>query len=314
MKTIVLMTAAALVVAHATADAFEPGVYATTNSAQFIFTAKRAVAVRDGECSEIGMWKQELVGGKECVVLKTWGSDKEWVDPTIWVFEETEGGIRPCGRGRGSVTNALARGTEIRKARGAAPELNRLSSALTLDLEKSVNDEAAKFLRKRKKYFDMVALNELGERIAKNPEELLKVEPEYPTLDPDEDDPGPGGAWARYPEKMRLLGEVLMNPHVKFKEETLLKFLDKLDWDRGDLFALGTLRHPAITAEGLRRLAPKVFARFGKSDDFLVSMFFADPRTPLDVLEAARKKGGYGEHTAKAIAERLDKDVGNKQP
>ena len=30
--------------------------------------------------------------------------------------------------------------------------------------------------------------------------------------------------------------------------------------------------------------------------------------------EAARKKGGYGEHTAKAIAERLDKDVGNKQP
>ena len=105
---------------------------------------------------------------------------------------------------------------------------------------------------------------------------------------------------------------VLMNPHVKFKEETLLKFLDKLDWDRGDLFALGTLRHPAITAEGLRRLAPKVFARFGKSDDFLVSMFFADPRTPLDVLEAARKKGGYGEHTAKAIAERLDKDVGNE--
>lgn len=52
-------------------------------------------------------------------------------------------------------------------------------------------------------------------------------------------------------------------------------FLDKLDWERGDLFALGTLRHPALTTEGLRRLAPKVFARFGKSDDLLVSMFFA---------------------------------------
>ena len=312
MKTIQVSAAILVVALSATADAFEPGVYATTNSAQFIFTAKRAVAVRDGECSEIGMWKQEQVGGKECVVLKTWGIDKEWVDPTIWVFEEAEGGIRPCGRGRGSITNVLANGAEIRKLRGDAPELHRLPGALTLDLEKSVNDEVAKFLRTRKKHLDMVALNELGERISRNPEELLKVEPEYPTLDSDEDDPGPGGAWARYPEKMRLLGEVLMNPHVKFKEETLLKFLDKLDWDRGDLFALGTLRHPAITAEGLRRLAPKVFARFGKSDDFLVSMFFADPRTPLDVLEAARKNGGYGEHTAKAIAERLDKDVGNE--
>ena len=313
MKTIIQVSTAILVVVlSATADAFEPEVYATTNSAQFIFTAKRAGAVKDGECSEIGMWKQEQVDGKKCVVLKTWGDDKEWVDPTVWVFEEAEGGIRLCGRGRGSVTNALARGAEIRKLRGDAPELHRLPGALTLDLEKSVNDEVAKFLRKRKKYLDRVAFNELGERIAKNPEELLKVEPEYPTLDPDEDDPGPGGAWARYPEKMRLLGEVLMDRRVKFKEETLLKFLDKLDWDRGDIFALGTLRHPAITAEGLRRLAPKVFARFGKSDDLLVSMFFADPRTPLDVLEAARKKGGYGEHTAKAIAERLSKDAGNK--
>ena len=306
MKTIVQAAAAGLVsVLMSTADAFEPGVYATTNSAKFIFTAKRTGAVKEGDDGEIGTWKQAEFDGKKCVVLKTWASDGERDEPNVWVFEETGGGIRPCGRGRESVENALANGVEIRKARGDAPELSRLSDALTSELEKGVNDEVAKFLRRRKAYRDKVEAYEFGQRLLSNPDELLRVDPEYPNLDSDEDRPGVEGMMALYPMRMRVVLGVIGSREAKFGEKTLLAFLDKIDWDKGDLLAFLVLRHEAFSQETLRKYASKVFSRFGKSDDRLIAEFFTDKRVPTDVLEAARKLGGYGEQTAKAIDDRL---------
>jgi len=291
--------------------AFESGVYAKSEYSKFVFTSRHSGAIfRGADMSDVGLWKIESVDGKTCVVFTTWRNGKLWVssEPDVWVFEDSLRGLRTCGQGKSSVTNAVAQFAGFRKRWGDMPLLSRIPDTLTPELEKRVDDEVAKFLRKRKEQLEKDRFYEFVEVLRTKPEMLVEFEPEYPELDPDEDVPAPDGMGALYPEKMQIIGQVLMDGRVKFKEETLLKFLDKLDWNRGDLFVFAMFRRPEITPESRRRLAPKVFARFGKSDDRIVSTFFSNPNTPIEVLAAARKMGGYGEYTAKAIAERMENE------
>ena len=306
-STVVFAVVAAFV---GTANSAEPGVYASSGDIRFILTSRHALAIEaEGKLHDLGSWKNETVAGKRYLVFRTWRKIgfSPLMEPQIWALEEIDGCLRPVGRSFNSVAEAIASGAMQSRPDHPVPEFAPVKGALLPTLERSVDGQAAEMLRERKAYLDNVEIGKLEVRLKANPDEILGIEPAYPKLDPDEDVPGHDGMWALYPKRMYVVGGVLSDSCVVFKEDTLLRFLDKLDWDRGDLFTFLVLRRKELSAQSRRRLAPKVFARFGKSDDRIVSTFFADENTPIDVLEAAKRKGGYGEFTARAIADRLEK-------
>lgn len=311
MKQTLRAVAFAAVAAFAgTAKSAEPGVYASSGDIRFILTSRHALAVEaEGKLHDLGSWKNEVVAGKRYLVFRTWRKSgfSPLMEPQIWAMEEVDGCLRPLGRSFNSVADAVASAAIHSRPDRPVPEFAPVKGALLSTLERSVDGQAAAMLRERKAYLDKVEIGSLEVRLKANPDEILGIEPAYPKLDPEEDAPGPDGMGALYPDKMQAIIFVLSDSSVVFKEDTLLRFLDKLDWDRGDLLAFLVLRREEVSAKSRRRLAPRVFARFGKSDDRVVSTFFADENTPIDVLEAAKRSGGYGEYTAKAIGKRLEK-------
>lgn len=289
-------------------QAVEPGIYDASGTLRFVVTADGAVATLAGEgLVDVGSWRHEIVGGKKCLVFRTWRWEvfSPLAPEKIWVAEDVGGNFRGFGFSYESVEDALAKFSKLQERGLAAADFKRNETVFLPDLEKRVNAAAAEIQAKVKAYEELVELSRLPERLLQNPEELLKVTPEYPKLDLDEDQPGPEGMIALYPPRMHKVMEAIGASGAKFPEKTLVAFLDKIDWEKGDVLAISVLLNREITPSTRQRYAPKVLARIGKSDDRLTAAFFADERTPVDVVKAAKGKEGCGPRTAAAIKERL---------
>ena len=300
--------AAAMTVLAGLALAVEPGVYSVLGSPEFVLSRKHAVGIEDlGKIREVGVWNLREFGGAGYVVLETWRNREfaEYRDPTVWVFEETKTGINLRGCGSGPLEDVLARFAGDEKPKAAKLELRISEKPLEAAVEQRVDDAAASFLRRRKAYLDEVAVEEFGKSLMDNPDRVAEVRLEYPELYPEEDRPDVWGMAALYPARMQKVFDVLGSRDVKFSESSLVSLLDRVDWEKGDFLAFMILGRPELTSGTLRAMAQKVFARFGKSDDGIVSIYFRNGNTPLDVLEKARKVGGYGSITAGVIDKRL---------
>lgn len=272
------------------------GVYKLEGERRLILTEKNQAVTREGgRFSYYGSWSVERVEGQERVVMHLRNKD-EWqaeMEAKVWILDILPDGkgLQPRGVGKGTL-EAAVKSMGAHKNDAERPPVLALIPGVYTD---AVADEVAaaiaavdapvraKAARRR--------IDDAMGRIKKDLKLLRKIRFVYPKLDPDESVPDAETRHMLYSPEMRMVFDILGDTSIAIDRETLENMLDRVDWEEGDVFAFWILRRDELDANALRKYAPKVLDRIGKTDRYFLRMYFRNPNLPEDIKETARKKG-----------------------
>ena len=272
------------------------GVYKLEGERRLILTEKNQAVTREGkEFRHYGSWVVERVEGRERVVVRLRDKDA-WqaeMEPKVWLLDILPDGkgLRPRGVGRGTLEAAVKCMEANKNASDQPPVLALIPGAYTDIVAEEVAaaiaavDAPVRAAAARRRIDDAMG------RIKKDLKLLRKIRFVYPKLDPDESVPDAETRHMLYSPEMRMVFDILGDTSIAIDRETLENMLDRVDWKQGDVLAFWILRRDELDADALRKYAPKVLDRIGKTDRYFLRMYFRNPNLPEDIKETARKKG-----------------------
>ena len=215
------------------------------------------------------------------------------MDPQVWILDILPDGkgLRPVCHGKDSLEAAVKclkeRGGDLEEAPVFVPAPDEYTDAAAAEVTAAIAkvDAPVRVWRAERQRI------EARERLKKDPRLLRKVRFTYPEIDPEESVPDGNTLPMLYSPAMRVVFEVLWDTGVKIDKETLESMLERVDWDRGEVLAFWILGRNELDASTLRKYAPKVLERIGKTDRFLLDKYFKHGNLPADIKESARRKG-----------------------
>ena len=295
MSKIVLAAIAAVCGIAAKAAEFR-GVYRLEGERRLVLTGKNEAAVRVGQTFDrYGTWSVDRVEGLDRVVVRL-RDEREWLaemNPKVWILDILPDGkgLRPVCHGKDSLDDAvkclMGRGGDMEEA----PVFELVPGEYTDTADDEVSAAIAKVDAPVRVWREERQRIEARERLKKDPKLLRKVRFTYPEIDPEESVPDGNTLHMLYSPAMRVVFEVLWDTGVKIDKETLESMLERVDWERGEVLAFWILGRRELDASTLRKYAPKVLERIGKTDRFLLNKYFKHGNLPADIKESARRKG-----------------------
>lgn len=272
------------------------GVYRLEGKRRLVLTEKNEAAVREGNSFyRYGSWSVERVEGRDRVVVRlrdelAWEAE---MDPQVWILDILPDGkgLRPVCHGKDSLEAAVKclkeRGGDLEEAPVFVPAPDEYTDAAAAEVTAAIEkvDAPVRVWREERQRI------EARERLKKDPKLLRKVRFTYPEIDPEESVPDGDTQHMLYSPAMRVVFEVLWDTGVKIDKETLESMLKRVDWERGEVLAFWILGRSELDASTLRKYAPKALERIGKTDGFLLNMYFEHKNLPADIKESARRKG-----------------------
>lgn len=294
MKNIVLV--AALAACGLAAAAEVCGVYKLAGERRLVLTERNQAVTREGaRFDKYGSWRVVRVEGQDRVVVEMRNQD-EWqaeMKPEVWILDILPDGkgLLPRGVGKGSLESAVQCMKEHQGDAEQPPVLAPDPGAYTDAVAAEVAEAIARVDAPVRALVARRRLDAAMERITKDSTLLRKMRFTYPTLDPDEDMPDAETRHMLYSPEMRKVFDMLWDTGVAIDKETLENMLDRVDWERGEVLAFWILKREELDAASLRKYAPKVLARIGKTDKHFLRMYLRHPNLPEDVKKAARKQG-----------------------
>ena len=293
-KIVLAAIAAACGIAAAAAEV--RGVYRLEGARRLVLTGKNEAAVRVGQTFDrYGTWSVDRVEGLDRVVVRL-RDEREWLaemNPKVWILDILPDGkgLRPVCHGKDSLDDAvkclMGRGGDMEEA----PVFEPVPGEYTDTADDEVSAAIAKVDAPVRVWRAERQRIEARERLKKDPKLLRKVRFTYPEIDPEESVPDGNTLHMLYSPAMRVVFEVLWDTGVKIDKETLESMLERVDWERGEVLAFWILGRRELDASTLRKYAPKVLERIGKTDRFLLDKYFKHGNLPADIKESARRKG-----------------------
>lgn len=272
------------------------GVYRLEGERRLVLTGKNEAAVRAGQTFDrYGTWSVDRVEGLDRVVVRL-RDEREWLaemNPKVWILDILPDGkgLRPVCHGKDSLDDAvkclMGRGGDLEEA----PVFEPVPGEYTDTADDEVSAAIAKVDAPVRVWRAERQRIEARERLKKDPKLLRKVRFTYPEIDPEESVPDGNTLHMLYSPAMRVVFEVLWDTGVKIDKATLEDMLERVDWDRGEVLAFWILGRRELDASTLRKYAPKVLERIGKTDRFLLDKYFKHGNLPADIKESARRKG-----------------------
>ena len=272
------------------------GVYRLEGKRRLVLTGKNEAAVRVGQTFDrYGTWSVDRVEGLDRVVVRL-RDEREWLaemNPKVWILDILPDGkgLRPVCHGKDSLDDAvkclMGRGGDLEEA----PVFEPVPGEYTDTADDEVSAAIAKVDAPVRVWRAERQRIEARERLKKDPKLLRKVRFTYPEIDPEESVPDGNTLHMLYSPAMRVVFEVLWDTGVKIDKATLEDMLERVDWDRGEVLAFWILGRRELDASTLRKYAPKVLERIGKTDRFLLDKYFKHGNLPADIKESARRKG-----------------------
>ena len=272
------------------------GVYRLEGERRLVLTGKNEAAVRAGQTFDrYGTWSVDRVEGLDRVVVRL-RDEREWLaemNPKVWILDILPDGkgLRPVCHGKDSLDDAvkclMGRGGDLEEA----PVFEPVPGEYTDTADDEVSAAIAKVDAPVRVWRAERQRIEARERLKKDPKLLRKVRFTYPEIDPEESVPDGNTLHMLYSPAMRVVFEVLWDTGVKIDKATLEDMLERVDWDRGEVLAFWILGRRELDASTLRKYAPKVLERIGKTDRFLLDKYFEHKNLPADIKESARRKG-----------------------
>ena len=272
------------------------GVYRLEGERRLVLTGKNEAAVREGNSFyRYGSWSVERVEGRDRVVVRL-RDEREWLaemNPKVWILDILSDGkgLRPVCHGKDSLDDAvkclMGRGGDLEEAPVFEPVPGEYTDTADDEVSAAIEkvDAPVRVWREERQRI------EARERLKKDPKLLRKVRFTYPEIDPEESVPDGDTQHLLYSPAMRVVFEVLWDTGVKIDKETLESMLERVDWERGEVLAFWILGRSELDASTLRKYAPKALERIGKTDGFLLNMYFEHKNLPADIKESARRKG-----------------------
>ena len=295
MSKIVLAAIAAVCGIAAKAAEFR-GVYRLEGERRLVLTGKNEAAVRVGQTFDrYGTWSVDREEGLDRVVVRL-RDEREWLaemNPKVWILDILPDGkgLRPVCHGKDSLDDAvkclMGRGGDMEEA----PVFELVPGEYTDTADDEVSAAIAKVDAPVRVWREERQRIEARERLKKDPKLLRKVRFTYPEIDPEESVPDGNTLHMLYSPAMRVVFEVLWDTGVKIDKATLEDMLERVDWERGEVLAFWILGRRELDASTLRKYAPKVLERIGKTDRFLLNKYFKHGNLPADIKESARRKG-----------------------
>ena len=295
MSKIVLAAIAAVCGIAAKAAEFR-GVYRLEGERRLVLTGKNEAAVRVGQTFDrYGTWSVDREEGLDRVVVRL-RDEREWLaemNPKVWILDILPDGkgLRPVCHGKDSLDDAvkclMGRGGDMEEA----PVFELVPGEYTDTADDEVSAAIAKVDAPVRVWREERQRIEARERLKKDPKLLRKVRFTYPEIDPEESVPDGNTLHMLYSPAMRVVFEVLWDTGVKIDKATLEDMLERVDWERGEVLAFWILGRRELDASTLRKYAPKVLERIGKTDRFLLDKYFKHGNLPADIKESARRKG-----------------------
>lgn len=133
----------------------------------------------------------------------------------------------------------------------------------------------------------VLAAREIKGRIAKEPKLLLTLPLVYPGK--EEEAKVPNG-WFAQSAEMIAVTIALNDAAIVLDEETVLAFLEKIDWEKAPQVASIAWRRSELSPASRMKIAPRVEALFGgEVPEEILAGFFRNPATPRDAAEHALK-------------------------
>ena len=272
------------------------GVYKLEGERRLVLSVKGQAVTREGNAFDrYGSWRVARVEGQERVIMELRSQD-EWqaeMPPQVWILDILADGkgLQPRGVGKGTLAAAVdcmkAHANDAGQPPVCASEPGAYTDAVADEVAAAIAavDAPVRVWRAQRER-DAVL-----ERIKKDPKLLRKVRFEYPEIDPEESVPDGETLHMQYSSSMRVVFDVLWDTGVKIDREILEDMLDRVDWKRGEVLAFWILGRDELDTATLRKYAPKVLDRIGKTDRFLLRKYFRHPNLPPDIQESARQKG-----------------------
>lgn len=292
----IVLAAIAAVCGIAAKAAEVRGVYRLEGERRLVLTGKNEAAVRVGQTFDrYGTWSVDRVEGLDRVVVRL-RDEREWLaemNPKVWILDILPDGkgLRPVCHGKDSLDDAvkclMGRGGDMEEA----PVFEPVPGEYTDTADDEVSAAIAKVDAPVRVWREERQRIEARERLKKDPKLLRKVRFTYPEIDPEESVPDGNTLHMLYSPAMRVVFEVLWDTGVKIDKETLESMLKRVDWERGEVLAFWILGRRELDASTLRKYAPKVLERIGKTDRFLLDKYFKHGNLPADIKESARRKG-----------------------
>ena len=313
---LVMMMAFAVSSASAAVDRTVAGVYEDDErDASLAICGSGFAELRTNHYPEFASWSTRVIGGTSYLILDlfkrkrtaalaltdgvlrivAYSEDLEEVKDDIL----NDGGVDPeLSRYRFQKTEKhpdpdLASKAKKSRDRFQAELKARVEERTVAEIERKLEQQ---YRERRHQYEDLV------EKFKTSPEAILDVKLKFPTR--AEVDRMRRADYF-YTVEMQGVGYAFVEgKQIAFKEETLLKFIDKCGWDwyRGFPLSAAAMKRNEIGAESRRRFAPNFLKLYGTINDMWVRPFLDHDNTPSDVIREALATKKLG----KELTEKLD--------